>query len=168
MLSLRVLAAAKGLLALVEHADHGVEAGLDIDFLADRGLVAEQLFPGVVAQDAHVRAALVFLVGEETAFAKRQIADVAHFGRGTLQNGPGHLLAVVLHADVAHAELAYVLEAAVGCHHMRQRAQRQHVVEGELLARQLLGGGPHADDRHVEDPEDIRAQRTYPSPRRGC
>jgi hypothetical protein len=31
-----IFAAAEGLLALVEHADDGVEAGLDVDFFADR------------------------------------------------------------------------------------------------------------------------------------
>ena len=51
-----ILAAAEGLLALVEHADHGVQAALDVHFFADGGLVAEELSPGVVAEDHDVGA----------------------------------------------------------------------------------------------------------------
>ena len=39
----------------------------------------------------------------------------------------------------------HVLTSAIGRHHMGQRAQRQHVVDGQLLAGELLGRGPHAD-----------------------
>ncbi len=66
-----ILAAAEGLLLIVEHADHGIKAAFDAHFLAYRRLVAEEFFPGVVAKHADMGGALVFLVGKEAAFDER-------------------------------------------------------------------------------------------------
>ena len=88
-----IFAAAKGLLALVEHADNCVEAGLDGDFFADGELIAEELLPGVVAEDDDVCAAMVFVVGVEAAFAKDEVGDEGDLRGGALQDGSGDLLA---------------------------------------------------------------------------
>ena len=63
-----VLAAAEGLLALVEHADDGVEAGLDVDFLADGVLRRRRAASQVSWPSTQTCArALVFRVGPEAA-----------------------------------------------------------------------------------------------------
>ena len=158
-----VLAAPERLLALIDHADHRVQPRLDGDVLAHRGLVAEELLPGIAAQHADVRGALIFRVGIEAALQKGQVQHLGCRGGRSPQDRSGHLLAVVFDGHIADAEhRLHVLKSAVGRHHVRQRAQRQHVVEVQLLAVDLLGRGAHADHRHVKDPDDVRAQRTHP------
>jgi hypothetical protein len=67
-----------------------------------------------------------------------------------------------VHIHFAHIELRlHMLQAPICRHHMRQRTQRRHIVERELLARQLLGGGLHADHRHMKDPDHIGAERIH-------
>src|ERR1700746_2108840 len=88
----RVFAAAKGLFPLVEHADHGIETGFDVDLFTDGVLTTEQLFPGIVSQHNHVLSTLVLLVGPETALYKSEIGNQSHLRRGTLQDGPRDLL----------------------------------------------------------------------------
>ena len=155
-----VLAAAKGLLLLVEHADHGVEAGFYIDLLADGVLaVDKEQFRGIVSEDADRRMALVLLVGKHAPGLHSEIRYIRDLGRVAIQNGACYLVALILCAHVAHAELLGVAVAAVDRHHVGKRAQRVNIVHGQLLARELLGGWADTDDRHVEDPEDIRSQR---------
>ncbi len=120
---------------------------------------AEEFLPRVVSEDHDVLAALILRVGPEAALKEGEVGDESDLGSGALQNGAGNLFAVVLHADIADAELRLdVLIAAIGGDHMGQRAQREDVVDVELFAGEHFGGGPHADDRHVKDPEDIAAR----------
>ena len=71
---------------------------------------------------------------------------------------PATFLPLVFDTDLTHAELAYVLKAAVGGSDVGQSAQRNDVVEGQLLARQHFGGGSHADDGHMKHPDHIGAE----------
>ena len=67
-------------------------------------------------------------------------------------------MAVVLDADVADAELfIHMANFSIGGNHVGEIAQGKGIFEGELLAGDLLGGGPDADHGHVEDPENVRA-----------
>ena len=150
-----VLASAKGLFALVQHANHRVQAGLDSHLFADGVFVAEQLLPRVVAKNADVRAALVFIVGKHASPQERQIRHVGRLRGCAGQNGPGHFFAVVLHAHRAHAEDTRMLETSIHGGHMRQLAQLHHVVEGQLFARQLLQCRTHADHWHMKHPDHI-------------
>ena len=131
----RVPATAKGLLALCQHTNHGVETAFDCDFLTHRRLVAEQLLPGVVAQNAHMCRPLVVVVGIQAALLQGQICHIGNFCGRAFQHGSRRLLALVLHAYGAHAELPRMLVGAVGGNHVGQGAQGQHVIHGQLLPR---------------------------------
>ena len=79
---------------------------------------------------------------------------------------PAIFLAVVLHVHIAYAELSlHMLVTAVGRDHVRQLAQRQHVVERHLFARQHLRGRPHADTgswntQNTFDPSELTQSDT--------
>ena len=137
--------------------------GLDVDFLADGILFAEELVPGIVPQDHHVFASLIFCVIPQSALKEGKVGDQSDLRCGSLQNGAGDLLAVVFHADIADAELRlHMLKAAIGRDDVWQRAKRDYVIEVELFAGKHFGSGTHADDGHMKYPEDIVAERTDP------
>src|ERR1700729_1676280 len=85
----RILAAAKGLLALVEDTDHGIKARLDIDFLADCGLVTKQLLPCVVPKDDNVGTLRIFIVSKHASLKKSQIRHQADLRCIALENCAG-------------------------------------------------------------------------------
>ena len=62
---------------------------------------------------------------------------------------------VELHEKSAVPDIQFLLSGQSLNPDVRQRAQCHHVVDGKSLAHQLLGGGTHADDGHVVNPNHI-------------
>src|ERR1035437_2284387 len=102
---LRVLAAAEELFSLVEYADDGIEASLDVDLLADGVFtIHKQLLRSVVSQQTHVRMTLVLFIGKDAARQQDQIGYIRNLRGVALQDGAGHFATLVLYAYVADAE----------------------------------------------------------------
>ena len=96
-----VFAAAEDLLLLGEHADDREDIAFDLHLLADGGVLAEELFGGVVAEDDDVGAALLFFVGEEAALVEDHVIDHGLLLGVAFEHGVGELVALVLDGEAA-------------------------------------------------------------------
>ncbi len=73
-----------------------------------------------------------------------------------------NLVRAVLQRNVAQAGLKVLIgQLGIDGDHVRQGAHRHAVLVGQLLAIQLLGGGPVAERLELKDPQDVGAQRAH-------
>ena len=138
-------------------------------FLADRRSVQRQTAAARYRGPApDVRRALILVVGEDAALQQFHVITSATSRCAPSRMVSATLLAVVLHATSPSGTGLVCCSDAVGSHHVGQRAQRHHVVEGQFLARQHLRRRPHPDHRQVKHPEHIRSQRIAQVATRDC
>src|ERR1019366_9731781 len=73
--------------ALGENSDYGEQLALDINFLAQRFFVLEQLFAGVVPQYDDRTAAVVIGIGEPAALVQFQVENVQGSREVAIEDG---------------------------------------------------------------------------------
>ena len=161
---LGVPAAAEGLGKLFKDADDCKDVALSLNFFSNRRFVPKELLGRIVTQNHHIRPPRVLVLGPQATFGQVDIRDLGEIGGVASKHGVIDLAIAVFqrnHADRGTELKIRVTERGIDRSDVGQFADRHSVVIGELLAVELLGGGPLAERYEAKDPDGVGAERLH-------